>query len=521
MTFLERPNRFFVLTLFFILIGFGYLQTVNILDPDFGWHLKTGELILERGVPKVDWYSYTMPDFPWVDHEWLTDVLIYKLHSVFGYQSLLLLFLSLTALAFIIFIKIEHFYIYLVPVLFGFLSVLSYLGLRPQIITAFFVAISWKVLIDFLKKDNKGFHLFYLTPILFLIWVNLHGGFAAGIFVLSLVLALEIFKRTIVFERMMGLRFFQGQYSEKISTQKTILLFWILVLSFLATLINPYGIRIYEEVFRTVGDNFLRFHIAEWLPLFGTGASALTIFYLALTVGLLAVLRKKIEPNKTVLLTVFLVLSFLSQRHFLIFVILSIPVLSEMILILKEEIKPERVKMLFSGFGRLAVTFFIFALLFSGFFQNTKRLLKRENQIDYPSDSAIAFLRSLPLSENLFNDYGWGGYLIWKLPERKLFIDGRMPSWRQNGQFTFGDYIKITDAEDGFQGLLDKYNTKIIMLQSAEKNKEPKKEALIENWLSRIMGYNSPGNLYEELIGSDWENVYDDGIAVILRRSKH
>ena len=173
--FLKKPNRFFVLILFFILIGFGYLQTVNLLDPDFGWHIKTGELILERGVPRIDW----------IDHEWLTDILIYKLHSFFGYQVLLLLFLVMAAFAFTIFIRIENFYIYLVPVLFGFLSILAYLGLRPQIVTMLFVAVLWKVLLDFLDKYDKGFHLFYLIPLLFLIWVNLHGGFAAGIFIYS------------------------------------------------------------------------------------------------------------------------------------------------------------------------------------------------------------------------------------------------------------------------------------------------------------------------------------------------
>src|SRR3989344_9531753 len=83
----------------------------------------------------------------------------------------------------------------------------------------------------------------------------------------------------------------------------------------------------------------------------------------------------------------------------------------------------------------------------------------------------MAFLKTLPLSENIFNEYGWGGYLIWKIPERKYFIDGRMPSWRQNGQFVFGDYIKITKAEIGFDKILEKYDIKYAILQGSVKSR--------------------------------------------------
>jgi hypothetical protein len=53
---------------FLVLICLAYLWTFRDLDPDFGWRVKTGELILQRGIPKIDWYSFTMPDFPWIDH---------------------------------------------------------------------------------------------------------------------------------------------------------------------------------------------------------------------------------------------------------------------------------------------------------------------------------------------------------------------------------------------------------------------------------------------------------------------
>ena len=50
---------------------------------------------------------------------------------------------------------------------------------------------------------------------------------------------------------------------------------------------------------------------------------------------------------------------------------------------------------------------------------------------------------------NMFNEYSWGVYLIWKLPEYKTFIDGRMLSWRdESGYSVFEEYVEITRSEE-------------------------------------------------------------------------
>ena len=519
---MKKLNYLYYLFLFFILIGFGYLVSFNSLDPDFGWHLKTGELILERGVPKTDWYSFTMPNFSWIDHEWLADVLIYKIYSIFGFQILLLLFLAIASASFVILIKPENFWFYLLPILLGFFAIFGFLGIRPQIITVLFIAILWRILIDFLEDKKLGRQLIYFLPILFVVWANLHGGFFSGLFILFLILALEAFKKTIFFEKLIKWPFFNQLNYKKQPIKKIFLLFIIIFFSFLTTLVNPYGPRIYEEIFRTISDNFLRFHIAEWLPLFFGNPSVFTICYLSLFLGFLIPLRKKIEFNKLILATVFLIFSLLSQRHFFIFTILTVPIFVELLLLFRKEVKPENVKILFSGAGKWIILLLAFSLLFSGFYQVTRGLLKENYHSFYPQ-KALPFLKTLPLSENLFNEYGWGGYLIWKMPERKLFIDGRMPSWRKGGQFVFGDYVKIIKAEQDFQELLDKYDIKIMLLKN-DKTEEPRVENRLpdflkrQKWLLKTLGLSPSKNLYQELVNSGWQIIYQDGTAVILRR---
>ncbi len=291
-------KKFFFFLLFVILICLSFLISFRRLDPDFGWHLRTGELILDRGVPQKDWYSYTMPDFPWVAHEWLTDVLIYKTYSNFGFQFLLLIFLVFYTFAFFILIDRRYsFWNFFFSIVFGYLATLDFLGIRPQLLTILFIAILWKILNKFLENYSR---LIYFLPILFIIWGNLHGGFLVGISILFLNLVLEIFKRNRIFRKLTSFHFFNHQNFIEQSSQKILILTGILALSFFSTIINPYGLRIYTEVFRTVGDSFLRFHIIEWMPLFSTKFSIFLGLYIILFWGLLIPLRRKIEFNKLI-----------------------------------------------------------------------------------------------------------------------------------------------------------------------------------------------------------------------------
>ena len=212
-----KISQFFLFFAFFVLlVFFSFLATYKNLDPDFGWHFRTGQLILERGVPYQDWYSYTMPNFPWIDHEWLTDVLIYKIYSYFGGNFLLLIFLFIYTLSFFI-IKNQNynFKFFIFATSLGYLTTLGLLGIRPQLLTIFFIAILWKILSNFLENSSKfiypvrnqihkqiGSYFWrpisngvYFLPFLFLFWANLHAGFFAGLFILSIILFLEIFKK--------------------------------------------------------------------------------------------------------------------------------------------------------------------------------------------------------------------------------------------------------------------------------------------------------------------------------------
>src|SRR6187431_3382745 len=73
-------------------------------EPDFGWHLRTGLDLLHNGfsLPHSDPYSHTMPDWAWVEHAWLTDVVIGAIYSLGGGLGIILLFACVTTGAWLI-----------------------------------------------------------------------------------------------------------------------------------------------------------------------------------------------------------------------------------------------------------------------------------------------------------------------------------------------------------------------------------------------------------------------------------
>jgi len=113
-------------------------------------------------------------------------------------------------------------------------------------------------------------------------------------------------------------------------------------------------------------------------------------------------------------------------------------------------------------------------------------------QIDqfFPAN-AVQYLNSHQQQGNMFNQYEWGGYLEWKAPALKTFIDSRTDIFEYKG--VLQDYVAISGV-DYSQELLDKYQTAYILYSA---------ESPLSYFLSK-----SPW----------WECVYRDKQAVIFRR---
>src|SRR5688572_12047143 len=80
----------FILLIFFTFAIF--IKTDASFDQDLGRHIKLGEIILETGsIPKTNLFSYTHPDFLFINHHWLFEVGAYLGDETIGVGGLLLI----------------------------------------------------------------------------------------------------------------------------------------------------------------------------------------------------------------------------------------------------------------------------------------------------------------------------------------------------------------------------------------------------------------------------------------------
>src|SRR4051794_19057766 len=79
-----------IFTAFFGVFGWA-IGLAKLSDNSFFWHLKTGEYILDHGIPYHDVFSYTAPGTKWVAQSWLAEAtyaVLYRSMGGFGIRLL-------------------------------------------------------------------------------------------------------------------------------------------------------------------------------------------------------------------------------------------------------------------------------------------------------------------------------------------------------------------------------------------------------------------------------------------------
>ncbi|HMS22256.1 MAG TPA: hypothetical protein PKA38_00675 [Candidatus Levybacteria bacterium] len=438
----HKGGIFWILILCILFVLF-FLIGIYDLDPDFGWHYQMGKYLqLHKSVPLNDPFSYTMPSFSFISHEWLTDLIISTSYDHMGIVGLAAIFAAIPIIAIILSSPLKTLPWLILPTIFSAELLLPRGGIRPQEITWLMIAI-----LLFLLR-NKGIWNTWRwgLPLLFCLWANLHGGFALGITLLFITIALNALENK---------RLEIGDF-----------LVWLL--SLLAISINPYGWRIWLEVWRSISDSNLRFTIYEWQPFFAL--VEIPLFFLAILGGVLWwSFRKNIAWWEIGIFILFFLAALSSIRHAALFAIVALPFVSNLILMFISSIKKTQLT------KRRIFIFFIILYVIAAvsgvitYFQSFRGGF-------IPPTNAVIFLKNHPFHGNLLANYNWGGYLIWKYPEKKVFVDGRMPSWRWNlwpenedapkneSSWAYKEYLNILQKKQ-YNEAFKKYNITRIMLR--------------------------------------------------------
>ncbi len=469
-------KRIYLPTFALVFVLFFIVNVKSFLDPDFGWHIQVGTHILASGPPTTDPFSYTMPTFPYVDHSWLSDVLIAKFYPQIGLTGLSLVVSLIAVAALLVSSTIFSSRIKLLPLFIGGITLGSFVAIRPLVLDWLFFSVFLYFLVH--KKSRlswlMGFGLFGL-------WSNLHGGFIIGLAALTIYLFFELVnkKRSILASSL------------------------LLIAPLLVTLVNPYGVGLWREVLSSVLDSNLRWTIQEWQPTFLRFEP--TAIILAVTTSALMYRYHSSFP-KWWQATYWLVLigAMSSLRNVPLLVILAIPTLSRGLTIFSQEVKKiplGREKLLKASRVFLVIIFIIVAVESS----HTSFSVTHTTEEGWYPKKAVKFLANQHLNGQLFSPYEWNSYLLWKVPGQKVFIDGRMPSWTNDkapqgeSNNAFGDYQKVLSDQKFREAQFEKYDIRTVLWFTSDINR-------------------SPPTVLDSLVSAGWTEIYRDQIAVIYQK---
>lgn len=440
-----------------------------LVDPDFGWHLRTGLDLLQNGwqLPDTDPYSHTLPDWRWVEHAWLTDGLLALLYTGLkpaGGLAIIAFFAAVTAGALWLAAataragRTQR----LLAMTGAAWIALPFLGARTQMLSLLGVAL---VLWLWACRGHRGLGGFTSLPLLFFAWANLHGGFTAGLFLVLLFLAASITVQLLL----AWWPDLARRLDEPVLTWPQIgRLALIAALAGLATLCNPYGWRLHQEIYTSLSDRFMLETLHEWQPVSPSTKAGLG--YLSYLIALAAALifsYRRVEPVRWIVLLVFLGFSLRHWRNVPLFLLLSVPLWAESLSDLAARLpgvasrKSARLKL--ALFIVTVCLGLIAAWLGPEHLQQVAfcGLAPAEyfRSTEYPIEAVEwAMAHRGRLGARLYNDYGFGGFLLWWLPQEKIFIDGRMPAWRIGDRWIFYDYLLLTAGDPPALEVLDKYH---------------------------------------------------------------
>jgi hypothetical protein len=213
----------------------------TVADPDLWGNVRFGlDMLTTHTLPGVDPYSFTQ-DVPWINHEWLSELIMAAAYRAAGPTGLVALKTALVAtfIALIVTAFAGASPIVSAPVLFliGWGTASLTVTLRPQLWTLIGVAL----IVRWLMTDPRWWWLIAM-PALFMAWANLHGGWIVGAGLLAVWTAVQMFRRGAPRALIVAVAF----------------------LSAFATLANPYGWRMWAFLAGTVR---MTRDISEWQPL--------------------------------------------------------------------------------------------------------------------------------------------------------------------------------------------------------------------------------------------------------------
>ena len=434
-----------------VLFALGVFLAVpkKVADPDIGWHLRNAQIQLQtHAFLHRDVYSFTTAGKPWMDHEWLSEIPFYLAWRAFGPRGIFLvtlvaietILLGILGLAYLESGSIKAAFVVCFAAL--FLAAVSF-GPRTLLFGWLFLVLELGLLAEF----RRGRDFLWALPFVFLLWINAHGSWIIGLVVLAVVSISGCV---------------QGSWGSIEATRwtrpQTRKLAWVSLLSTLALFINPYGWRLVLYPFDLAFHQKLNIaSVDEWRSLdFHSPRGKIVLAIMAAAILLQLVRRRKWQLHEVLFLLIGTYAALTYSRFLFLAAILIVPLLAKD-LASAMPYHADRDKPWLNAAIMLGVVATVFVL-----FPTNRQLNDRDSTI-YPDATAQKYLQNFHPRGHVFNNYLWGGYLIWNVRQVPVFIDSRVDVFERNG--VLADYLHAIRIEGSLQ-ILDKYSIQYVLFEN-------------------------------------------------------
>lgn len=450
----------------------------NLADTDLWWHLRNAQfLFANHRFPNFDTYSFTVAGRPWMNYEWLGEIPFYaawRVHGLEGIEFLMLTVLVVIFLGVLYLCYLRSLHIKASALACWVAVVLATVNFGSRtILFGYGCLVILLVILERFRVQKKS--RLWVLPILFCVWINTHGSWSLGIIVLGIFISSG---------------FVEGQWGNvkaiRWSPQQLRRLIMAFGASCLALLANPFGNRLIvyplDMAFRQ------RLGVAaveEWGSVDFHGPRGKVVLVVLAGLFLTALVTRHQWHLSDLLLTLFAFDCGLSHERFLFFAgIIVAPVVADLLQFVPRY-RPEIDKYW------LNAVMIVGMLAFVAHRFPTPEQLEFQVAAEYPAE-ALPYLQPHTLSGNMLNFYSWGGYLGWKNPQLKVFIDSRADIYARAG--VFEDYLRLTALQDTL-GLLDKYKIRWVLFP-------------VRHPVSYLLGSNP-----------NWKVVYSGAISTLFERA--
>ena len=463
-----------------------FFASRQISDPDFWFHLKTGEYILTTGmIPRTEMFSFTFYGAPWLAHGWLAGAIFYGIYSRLGFNALIFIFAVLVALAFWIAYKRSnaHPFIAGFATLLGVWTVLPNIGVRPRVFTILLSSVYLAVLGRYARRGSAR-EIWWLVPLMVL-WVNLHGGFFIGLLLIGLTI--------------IGVVLDGWAEGEKLRSKwpqlRTLAL--VLIACAVAVLVNPYGVQIYVSPIRVLRSPvFLDFVIDFLSPNFHLAEARPLMILILLTVTALALSPKRVRPSELLLFLVTLYSTLMSQRNTAIFALVAAPLMADYF---QHWLTSTSFGKSFGQAGSstdrrgpllLGLLMLLPLVAFAVKLRTVVYAPPKQSDLKVPVN-AVEYIKQQNLTGKTFTYPNvWGAYVFWQLPSNPVYIDGRDVYSEEFVKHYVNMQYGLADWREPF----DRYGVQIAVIQTG---------SLLARQIQE-----SPA----------WEQVYQDEMSVVFKR---